>query len=83
MKETEELPVDSSLNDLDLITKKHYEKQMAVIKTILNLDKKGLFVREIGMKVQLSDSYVEMVVEKGEKEMDKYWKKMYNIKEEK
>ena len=82
MKETEELVADPFINNLDLITEAHYNKQMAVIKTILNLNKKGLIKREIGMKVQVADSYIEMVILKGEEGMDKYWNNMYGIKKD-
>lgn len=78
---TEKLTFDSYRNDLDLISEEHYNKQMSVVRTILNLGKKGLTVREIGMKVIIADSYIKMVIEKGEKEMGKYWEKMYEMKE--
>lgn len=83
MKEIEELPVDPSFNDLDLITQKHYEKQMAVVKTVINFMNKGMNEEETGRKVQLAASYVAMVFMKGEKEMNNYWRKLYGMKEEK
>jgi len=77
--ETEELTVDPKRNDLDLITKEHYKKQTGVVKTILNLKEKGLTAREIAMKVQLADYYIEMVVFRGEEGMNKYWREMYRM----
>lgn len=77
----EELAADPSLDDMGLLTEAHYKKQMATVKTILNLDKKGLTVREIGMKVVNAESYVKMVIEEGEEEMNEYWRKMYKMKE--
>ncbi len=82
MKEIEELVPNPNINNLDLLTEAHYNKQMAVVKTILNLDKKGLTVREIGMKVQVADTYIGMVILRGEEGMNKYWRKMYRMKEE-
>ena len=38
--EAEELTVDPKRNDLDLITKEHYKKQMGAVKIILNFKKK-------------------------------------------
>lgn len=77
----EELFSNPSINDLDLITEEHYNKQMSTVKTILNYDKKGLTVREIGMKLQLADTYIEMVILEGEEKMNKYWKEIYGMKE--
>ena len=78
--ETEELTVDPKRNDLDLITKEHYKKQMGAVKIILNFKKKGLTAREIAMKVQLAEYYIEMVIFRGEEGMDKYWADMYKMK---
>ncbi len=83
MKEIEELVPNPNINNLDLLTEAHYNKQMAVVKTILNLDKKGLTVREIGMKVQVADTYIGMVISRGEEQMNEFWRQMYKIKEEK
>lgn len=82
MKETEELVADPFINDLDSITKEHYYKQMAIVKTILNLKKKEFTAREVAMKIQVAYSYVVMVFEKGEEEMDNYWNNMYGIKKD-
>lgn len=77
----EQLTFDPKRNDLELITKEHYNKQMALVRSILNLRDKEFSVRDAGMKIQVADSYIRMVFELGEEGMKDYWKKMYNYKE--
>lgn len=80
--EEEQLKYDPKKNDLNLIAIGHYKRQMLMLRTILNLKEEGYGIREVGMKVQVADSYIAMVFSRGEKQMIEYWKEVYEMGEE-
>jgi hypothetical protein len=78
----EELIVNPKINDLDLITEDCYKKQMNTVRTIVNLQRKGVDIKQVSLKVQLAETYVLQVFEWGEEEMGKYWREMYRMKKD-
>ena len=84
-KVTEEVVEVTSLapeDEMESLNNKHYEKQMEMVRYILNLKKKGVDIRTATTKSQLAQSYVEMVYGLGEDQMDCYWRKAHRIKKE-
>ncbi len=69
-------------NDMERLNNKHYDKQMEVVKYILNLKKRGLDLGNASIKAQLAPSYIEMVWGEGLEKMEDYWRKMHKIKKE-
>jgi len=78
--EITEVPVIE--DDMERLNNKHYEKQMEMVRYILNLKRKGFDVKDATTKSQLAYSYVEMIYNKSEEYMDKYWRELHNVKKE-
>lgn len=70
----EEKPVFEDFN------KTHYEAQMESVKRILRYKEQDMDIETAARKIGLAPSYVSMVYEKGEKNMDKYWRRLHNVK---
>lgn len=78
----EVVPIPIIENDMERLNNKHYEKQMSIVRHILNIKKKGFDSQYAASKVQLAQSYVDMVYREGEENMDKYWRKSHGVKKD-